>query len=71
MPEVLTRFPGARTAKVKVAEPGQALADDVGTWADVLDETTLESALRALPVPIVVIPRFYVPVPAGANHGYV
>lgn len=28
----------------------QALADDVATWADVLDETTLESALRALPV---------------------
>lgn len=26
---VLARFPGARTAKVKVAEPGQALADDV------------------------------------------
>ncbi len=29
VPEVLTRFPGARTAKVKVAEPGQTLADDV------------------------------------------
>ena len=29
MPEVLARFPGARTAKVKVAEPGQTLADDV------------------------------------------
>nr|WP_142280878.1 o-succinylbenzoate synthase [Mycobacterium saskatchewanense] len=27
--EVLARFPGARTAKVKVAEPGQTLADDV------------------------------------------
>lgn len=27
--EVLARFPGARTAKVKVAEPGQQLADDV------------------------------------------
>ncbi|WP_370333041.1 o-succinylbenzoate synthase [Mycolicibacterium hippocampi] len=26
---VLERFPGARTAKVKVAEPGQSLADDV------------------------------------------
>ena len=26
---VLARFPGARTAKVKVAEPGQTLADDV------------------------------------------
>jgi O-succinylbenzoate synthase len=29
VPEVLERFPGARTAKVKVAEPGQNLADDV------------------------------------------
>ncbi|MEX3648416.1 o-succinylbenzoate synthase, partial [Mycolicibacterium porcinum] len=29
VPEILTRFPGARTAKVKVAEPGQTLADDV------------------------------------------
>lgn len=29
VPEVLARFPGAHTAKVKVAEPGQALADDV------------------------------------------
>lgn len=29
VPEMLARFPGARTAKVKVAEPGQRLADDV------------------------------------------
>jgi o-succinylbenzoate synthase len=29
VPEVLARYPGARTAKVKVAEPGQTLADDV------------------------------------------
>lgn len=29
VPEVLDRFPGAHTAKVKVAEPGQTLADDV------------------------------------------
>jgi len=29
VPEVLARFPGARTAKVKVAEPGRSLADDV------------------------------------------
>jgi o-succinylbenzoate synthase len=29
VPEVLSRFPGAGTAKVKVAEPGQSLADDV------------------------------------------
>jgi len=29
VPDVLARFPGAATAKVKVAEPGQALADDI------------------------------------------
>ena len=29
VPGVLARFPGATTAKVKVAEPGQRLADDV------------------------------------------
>ena len=29
VPEVLARFPGVRTAKVKVAEPGQSLVDDV------------------------------------------
>ena len=29
VPGVLARFPGAMTAKVKVAEPGQTLADDV------------------------------------------
>lgn len=29
VPEVLARFPGARTAKVKVAEAGQTLAEDV------------------------------------------
>ncbi len=29
VPDVLARYPGARTAKVKVAEPGQTLADDV------------------------------------------
>ncbi|CAN5138145.1 o-succinylbenzoate synthase [soil metagenome] len=29
VPEVLARFPGAGTAKVKVAEPGQTLDDDV------------------------------------------
>lgn len=29
VPAVLARYPGARTAKVKVAEPGQTLADDV------------------------------------------
>ncbi len=29
VPGVLARFPGAKTAKVKVAEPGQSLAEDV------------------------------------------
>lgn len=29
VPDVLARFPGAHTAKVKVAEPGQSLDDDV------------------------------------------
>jgi O-succinylbenzoate synthase len=29
IPEVLARFPGARTAKVKVADAGETLADDV------------------------------------------
>jgi O-succinylbenzoate synthase len=32
---VLARFPGCRTAKVKVAEPGQTLADDVARVAEV------------------------------------
>lgn len=35
VPEVLARFPGAKTAKVKVAEPGQSLADDVARVAAV------------------------------------
>lgn len=42
VPEVLARYPGAGTAKVKVAEPGQTLADDVARV----------NAVRAL-VPIV------------------
>jgi O-succinylbenzoate synthase len=29
VPKILSRFPGVRTAKVKVAEPGQTLDDDV------------------------------------------
>ena len=29
VPKILDRFPGCRTVKVKVAEPGQVLADDV------------------------------------------
>jgi O-succinylbenzoate synthase len=42
VPEVLARFPGAATAKVKVAESGQTLADDIARVA----------AVRAL-VPVV------------------
>jgi len=32
--EILNRFPGCRTVKVKVAEPGQELADDVARVAE-------------------------------------
>ncbi|TQF68882.1 O-succinylbenzoate synthase [Rhodococcus spelaei] len=35
VPEILARFPGARTAKVKVAEQGQSLADDLARVAAV------------------------------------
>lgn len=35
VPEILARFPGAGTAKVKVAEPGQTIADDVARVAAV------------------------------------
>ncbi|WP_137725274.1 o-succinylbenzoate synthase [Prescottella subtropica] len=35
VPEILARFPGATTAKVKVAEKGQSLADDVARVAAV------------------------------------
>jgi O-succinylbenzoate synthase len=55
---VLARFPGARTAKVKVAEPGQRLADDVARVAAVRELVptirvdanggwTVEEAVRA------------------------
>ncbi len=37
VPDVLARFPGCTTAKVKVAEPGQRLADDVDRVAAVRD----------------------------------
>lgn len=33
VPAILAQFPGCRTAKVKVAEPGQTLADDVARVA--------------------------------------
>ncbi|MFC9554796.1 o-succinylbenzoate synthase [Rhodococcus sp. NPDC056960] len=37
VPDVLARYPGARTAKVKVAERGQTLADDVARVTAVRD----------------------------------
>jgi O-succinylbenzoate synthase len=37
VPEVLARFDGCTTAKVKVAEPGQSLADDLARVAAVRD----------------------------------
>ena len=56
--EVLSRFPGAGTAKVKVAEPGQTLADDIARVAAVRELVpvvrvdanggwTVEQAVRA------------------------
>ena len=38
VPEILARFPGAHTAKVKVAEPGQTLAEDVARVNAVRDQ---------------------------------
>ncbi|CAM2845706.1 o-succinylbenzoate synthase [Skermania piniformis] len=35
VPQILARFPGVDTAKVKVAEPGQGLADDIARVAAV------------------------------------
>jgi O-succinylbenzoate synthase len=37
VPDLLARFPGCRTAKVKVAQPGQSLADDLARVAAVRD----------------------------------
>ncbi|MCX5041732.1 o-succinylbenzoate synthase [Aldersonia sp. NBC_00410] len=59
VPEILDRFPGADTAKVKVAEPGQTLADDVArveavrallpnVRVDANGGWTVEQAVRAL-----------------------
>ncbi|QIZ97286.1 o-succinylbenzoate synthase [Leifsonia sp. PS1209] len=44
--EILTRYPGARTAKVKVAEPGQTLADDVARVRAVRDLLGPEGRIR-------------------------
>ena len=44
--DVLARFDGCRTAKVKVAEPGQSLADDLDRVAAVRDAMGSDAAVR-------------------------
>ncbi|MEZ3159242.1 o-succinylbenzoate synthase [Microbacterium sp. BWT-B31] len=46
VPELLTRFDGCRTAKVKVAEPGQRLADDVARVRAVREAMGPEGRVR-------------------------
>ena len=46
VPEVLARFDGCRTAKVKVAEPGQRLADDVARVRAVREALGVEGRIR-------------------------
>lgn len=46
VPEILARFEGCRTAKVKVAEPGQTLADDVARVRAVRREMGPEGRIR-------------------------
>ena len=46
VPDVLARFDGCRTAKVKVAEPGQRLADDVARVAAVRQALGPEGRIR-------------------------
>jgi O-succinylbenzoate synthase len=46
VPAVLARFDGCRTAKVKVAERGQSLADDVGRVAAVRDAMGADARVR-------------------------
>ncbi|CAM5446936.1 o-succinylbenzoate synthase [Leifsonia shinshuensis] len=46
VPAVLDRYPGARTAKVKVAEPGQTLADDVARVRAVREHLGPEGRVR-------------------------
>ncbi|UTX53320.1 o-succinylbenzoate synthase [Leucobacter aridicollis] len=46
VPEILARFPGCRTAKVKVAERGQALADDVARVQAVREALGPDGAVR-------------------------
>ncbi|MBE7955494.1 o-succinylbenzoate synthase [Microbacterium oxydans] len=46
VPELLARFAGCRTAKVKVAEPGQTLADDVARVRAVRETMGPEGRIR-------------------------
>lgn len=46
VPDVLARFDGCRTAKVKVAEPGQTLADDVARVRAVREALGPEGRVR-------------------------
>lgn len=46
VPDVLARFAGCRTAKVKVAEPGQTLADDVARVRAVRESMGAEGRIR-------------------------
>ena len=46
VPQVLARFDGCRTAKVKVAEPGQRLADDVARVRGVREVLGVEGRVR-------------------------
>ena len=46
VPAVLARYPGARTAKVKVAEPGQSLIDDLARVRAVREQLGPEGRIR-------------------------
>ncbi|MCK2022568.1 o-succinylbenzoate synthase [Microbacterium sp. kSW2-24] len=46
VPDVLARFSGCRTAKVKVAEPGQTLADDIARVRAVREAMGPEGRIR-------------------------
>ncbi|MFP3467361.1 o-succinylbenzoate synthase [Leifsonia sp. SIMBA_070] len=46
VPAVLARYPGARTAKVKVAEPGQTLSDDIARVRAVREALGPEGRIR-------------------------
>src|SRR5690606_12823108 len=46
VPDVLARFPGCRTAKVKVADPGQHLVDDIARVRAVREALGAEGRIR-------------------------